>query len=1020
VLPPGALVRDVNSPELGVGRVLRCDEEHRSADVLFEGAAQPHVVRHEPGASVRRLRLHPGQTVNLVSGAVGTISQALERPEDGLWTYNVRLGEDDPEKVVSEHQLEPQGPPTSEPLDQLHALRWRGGWRFFARWNLQDKIAGWHGEFEGTPAWLATRRPPSAPAVYAARQVLWACAPRFVVSLPEATSRRQAAGLTILQLMHENPGLSLLIVAPGCAARAWVERQYVDFGGRLTTRLDMARWEDCDELERDELLESHRLVVTPALAARREEVRAYLSGRDWDLIVVDQAHRLSEGGVVASWISELSQKAGGCLALAPPPAQSDVVAVGHLLELVTPGAGRGLGDRAGGALSAAQAAEALEAGDDAAAGKALASCADTRVAELRGKKAARADLLDHLRRHHRLDPRLISARSTQELAARETVSVRLEPAEAALWDHLHSLPTKGYWGDRWRQSLVELLQGLPNVLLTVLGARQRAVTQIREPEAWAREGVDSLPNPAEIRYLLPRIVAGAPAAKGEELWLTEAVEHATYWQGEGSARLGAVQKWIDAHLAGGGGTVALVMTGGGDGVEEFGASLCESLGADAVACCHGEQDQIERAESLRRYRESEECCVIVCDESELAGVEVDVLLRLGPSLDGARSILGPTAAREVVFVSEHPLETALAEAWEAIRAAEGEAGTSAELSLWSTRDELDSAFAAGAEAVAAWGQARAAHLASADPFRALHDAPAVDMEEATELAEMIEEGTIEEDAPELRAWGRCLRLKLRPDGKREWTVGWRPESLARAIPGLSDRVAPGVERVKLRGTFDPLHAQAHPMLGMLAPGSPVIDAIERDVHALTSDGRLTVIRRDLGAWPGKLALVVIARCKLGAGADELPTGLRRRAERRLWSEPYAEVVSLHPGGSPLAKPVPERGRRAAALAPFTGKDVEPKIDPDILCDALPLPALHATVVAGMQLAVDRIRAERAPLAQDAARQVGEDLSSQRAYLEGLLAAGDTDAQAAIDRHEVLLESVRSERFEVDAIAILVG
>ncbi|MGE0712702.1 MAG: hypothetical protein AB7N76_33660 [Planctomycetota bacterium] len=1013
MLPPGCLVHDVDAPELGVGRVLRCDEELSSADVLFAGADQPRVVRDEPGGNVRRLRLHVGQGVRLATGGEGEVLAAEERREREAWTYKVRAAAGEVE--LPETQLEPLPPRTSAPLDQLRALRWRGGWRAFARWNLQDRAAGWEGEAEGIPAWFAARRPPGPAALLAARQVLWARAPRFLVALPRASARRDVVGLTLLALLHERPELPVLVVAPGVATRGWVERLYVDFGGHAFAQADLRVWEELEQDEREELLARERLVVSAPLLASRPEARAALGARSWGLVVIDEAHLY--GGELAAWLRARSDAAGlGCLALCPPPRAEDEQ-LPALLELTAPGAGAGLAGRAERARPLANAALALARGDGAAAADLLASCADPLIAAARprlaAEEAARAEVLAQLRRHYRLDPRLLAQAPADE-APVELVPVALGPAERAVWEHFAGAPqdASAAW-QRWLRCLHAGLLAGPERFAELLDLREGG---LERSEGDADPGVlaawDALPAPNEAVLLdidfAQALAASAPASKGERAWLTEALQLTGAWEAEGSARRAAAVAWIEEHLAEGGGSVLLVVPAG-EVHAQLAEELGERLGPEGVAACHELQDEVERAEALRRLRESPACCVLVSDAAGAEGIDVEVVLRLGRALDPAEDALryGPPAARAVYLQGDHPREAALTAAWAATD------GAGAELARWGGRARATAAFFGEAAALAGW----AAELASgADPFAALHDLAAADLEETEELADALEEATIEGDAAELKAWARCLRIKLRSEALREWTVSWRPNELPRRLVGLEREH----ERARARGTFDPLHAREHPALALLAPGHPLIDALVRDVHAPDSDGRLTVVRRDLGAWPGRLALVVIARCGLGAEADALPAGLRRRARRRLWPEPYAEVVSLHPGDAQPARPVTDRARRNVALAPFVGREVEPKVEADVLCDAIGLQRLSAAVEAGVQLALERVKAERASLSEDAAEQLAQDLAGERACLEGLIASGDPGAREALARHDALLAAIRAERFEVDALLLLVG
>lgn len=1000
---PGVLVRDLEAPELGVGRVLRYDDEQRASDVLFEGTTTPRVVRDEAGSSVRRLRLHPGQAVRLLDGSEAEVVKAAEeRRDDEPWSYTVR-GEAG-EQELEELKLEPLPPRSPEPLDQLRALRWRGGWRFFARWNLQDKAGGWEGETEALPAWLAKREPPSAAAVYAAREVLYARKPHFVLALPTAAERRDAATLVLLQLLHEEPERSVLVITPGASAQSWVEGLYLEAGGRPSTRLDLGRWERSDELTRDELLDSERLVVTPSILAEREEVRAYLSGEPYDLLVIDDAHLLADDEELGPWLAERGAEAEACLALAPPPC-GELAPLTPLLDLVEAGAGQGLAERVAAAEPAARAASALVAGEGGAAADALAGSKDPRVAELRAKlddEGARAELLDHLRRFYRVDPRLLVAGRVAKPRAAEVVGFERGVAATALEAHLTQLaPPTDPWSARWRLLLRQGLLGGAEEVNALLAVRARALAEgCGQVRSGLRAAWDAAPSASESRALVRWIALAAPALPDEEAWLAEASEHVMAWSNEGEARIAAAVSWLERHFADGGPAVRLEVAGQAKGLDMVVAACVDALGADAVTSCPADQGEAERADALRRFREEPTCVLLVCAAGATTE-EAPVVAALAPPVGpfaAARALERRGASRGVVILSDDPWEQALHELSE--RAPR-------ELDAWAAREASVVAMASNADALRALPQGEAE-----DPWAALHDAPALALEEAGELAEVLEEATVEHDSAELRAWGRCLRVKLRPDGLREWSMSWRPEALPRPLVGIGQ--PPAVEKVKLRGTFDPLHAREHPMLNKLAPGHPLVDALVSDSHSPDSDGRLTVIRRDLGVWPGKLALIVLVRCTLGEGAGALPEGARRRAQRRLWPEPYAEVVSLHPGTKTLAKPVTDRARRNVALAPFTGKDVEPKVDPDLLCDAIALPVLAQAMEAGIEVALEQIRAERAPLAEDAARQVAEDLAGEKAFLSGL------GAEDAVGRQEQLLEAIRGERYIVDAVALLIG
>lgn len=997
VFPPGALVRDVEAPESGIGRVLQYDEETRAADVLFETAEQPRVVR--PGDTVRRLWIHPGQGVRTLQGNEGLVQGFCEQEKDEPWYYNVLVG--DTVEELSETEIEPLPPASGDPLDLLQALRWRGGWRFFARWNLYDKAAGWSGEAEGMPAWLATRRPVSPVSIAAAQRVLYSNEPRAVLALPTSRERRDACGLVWLALAHTDPYARALIVVPGGATRSWASRLFLDHGGRSTTHIDLVRWQQTPDFLREEVLSASPCLVVSAVALAREpDLRDSLDMLRWDLVAVEGAQLL--GDDLREWLAGGAQAAAACLALLPTPETLEPSEVARWLDLTgceVDEAALSARAKALAPLHTALAASTDDAGVLAAAAKHLPK--DAYAQELVSSKDAEA-LRVYLSEECGLDPRLIVAHeSGLEPTSPTTDQVfEAELGETAWLDHLASMPllASDPLALAYREQLYIASAGGPHAVQAILNERALSLGATAEVPGLA-DLFALQPSPGEAALLTDELLVGAPGAPGEGEWIQAALPHLDHWAREGWSALGALTTRIEDHLVDGGDAAIVLVLGGSGAVEAVGKGLGRRLGEEAVAVLHDALEETDRAEVLQRFRSQAACCVLVSDEIVSGGRRVgsaELVVRLGQPLDLARmSWAGlDDVETQVVLRGSDDLSAALAE----------RRGEAERVSAWpSQRRALREALADGVAAKAAL------EVREPTPVARAHDLAPARLEDATELAEILEEAGIEGDAQELRAWARSARLRLDSSGQREWNVSWRVDGLPRELPGLPDEGTG--ERRRLRGTFDPICAREREGLGVFAPGHPFVDALVRDARDPKGDGRLTVIRRELGpGWPGRLALVVVARCR--PNTEGVPEGLARRAQRALWEEPYAEVVALFPGKEEAALPVTDRAARNVALAPFVGKEVEPKVDPDALCEAIPLQTLLACVKSGVELALSRVRAERAPLAEDAANQLREALASARAG-----AASRGESTEAFDR---VVAGVTNEKIELEALALLVG
>lgn len=1059
MLPLGSLVRDKSSPELGVGRVVRIDDDRHAAEVLFETAEEPRIVRPQEDGVVR-LRLTPGLRIGVTGAAGDVVAEVLgpeAQEESSPWTYRVVC--DGVEDVVSEVRISPLGPKSDDPRDLLEALRWRGGFRFFARWNLQDTVAGWYGESEGLPGLLGARARVHGHHVHAVRRVLWARAPRFVLANELGTGTTEV-GLILQALQWEKPELRVLLVSPGARGRQWLHELFLRFGARVYTYMDATRLRETPETLWPTFLESERLIVSTSALSEHPAAGESLLAQEWDMVVVDGAHRARPGSDLFAFLQRLSRRTEGLLALSAPPSAKEVEALQGLLALVAPDAYDPARPHDLRARIAAkrpvwaaldESLTLLESGGDPSE---VASCWDgilpddpvvaARVERLRaGVTEAGWELADYVREFHRIDPRIVRTRHATlrelelELAPRsdERLDYTAGDAELRLASHLDALPAARSPEQRMvRRIFLRAACTTPRHLATLLERRLSGIEERIPATTDLAAALRGDPGPGDEELLRDGILAAALPMAGEESWLHTALQQCRAWEdasGEACARFVAVENWLTDRLASDPAAKVLVFSQERDVVNELCGYLAERLGDDMVGGLHHGLDDASATEIAQRFQRDERLRVLVCDELGGEGRDLGIaeaLVHLDQPASVARlerrvgrlDRLGRDPSRpvhSVVMAGPVAVEQALLRlntyGFQVTTRPLGGLG----FMLPALEERIAAATCDGAEQIDQLGEELEGLLTQElegrdEAFERGLDPPRRALREAAEFAEVLEDSTIDADAPQIRAWAKIARLSFSNRGNREWSLGWKRETLARPLPGLGE--AGLRDRVKLMGTLDPLLALADESLQYFAPGHFGIDAVAHDVHQGT-EGRLAVIRRALGpTWKGRLGLLVIARCELGPAADGLPRGLRARARRRLWPEPYAEVVALHPGEEPLASAVTDRAARSLAEAPYAGRDAEPKVDQDLLASAFHLPTLWASVRAGADLALERVRQSRAGLAAEAAGQLAEDLGLELEFLRGV---GAADALAV---REALLESVRHERITVEAMTLLVG
>ncbi len=137
---------------------------------------------------------------------------------------------------------------------------------------------------------------------------------RFLLADDPGAGKTIMAGLLIRELMIRGDVVRCLVVAPGVLVEQWQDELHEKFG----LEFDLLTREQIETTRSGDFLAERNLVIARLdVLARNPELQSKLeAGTDWDLVVVDEAHRMSAsffgGEVKFTKRYQLGQKLGGC------------------------------------------------------------------------------------------------------------------------------------------------------------------------------------------------------------------------------------------------------------------------------------------------------------------------------------------------------------------------------------------------------------------------------------------------------------------------------------------------------------------------------------------------------------------------------------------------------------------------------------------------------------------------------------------------------------------------------------
>ena len=1052
----GALVTVPDLQAEGLARLTGRRGGYSTLRFLITGAE----MTQEDGR-VLRYALMPGTRVETVVGGEPkrgaiTARRVVRDAASGLLIYGF-LADSGAEAPLREDAVVGLVP-IEDPVEQLATVQFNDLRPVFARagsnlppepWGaatlsareelLAWRDAAWAGT-NGVIGLAAARVTPLPHQLLVAQRALSDRQVRFLLADEVGLGKTIEAGLIIQSLLAMKPDLRVLVIAPGALLSQWFLELYTRFGGQSYRMLDGERirayegnpWAD----------ENFVLASSKAVEELEGKDALRLATSKWDVVVVDECHRMAPGGVLYKRVAVLSKATPHVLLLSATPARQHADAALALMALLQPQvwsladlprflvrqqAVDDLGDLVARTRTAAPGslAEAWSAvGDPVAA--ALAARPD---------EAGRTALLAYARDH--LDPdrrvirnrrsvlaRLATATGVAAFApttrSRLLVAYQPDEAEAAVRSAVEAYRKALVTGRKalpprlahWLLQVELSLAAHPQVLERMLAMRAQVV---EDPDGFAsyraKARVDETlaqvlrsdlsENEVSSHIAVSAACSADPVREAAALatlreavatWAASAAKRPT-------ARLSALIARIKAFWKEQPDEKILVFTTHALAVEPIATALRRSFGPDAVGTFGAHQDTIEREDAARRFKSEISNSILVCDP--LGG-----------------------EGRNFQFVSaiaHHDLPWSLAAVEQRIGRVD-RLGRDGDIPSWvfASEDGADRAWAdllheavgvftgssSGLEFIADAIETRAVTAALTGGPAALRAAIPAAVREVADERNAREKATDDAFAVEADTYAAAARAAAQVAA-----VDAPAGAVARWVRGLGGDVRreeehPQPWRLRTRhhdepqsGTYDRDAALAHPHLGFYGIGHRLIDRLVDDAASATWCRAAAWRRRKadgMAPWNGVRAVLVLVPDLLAIAR----AGLRLEVLRRLFLV-VPPVRLIRCAGNDDGALVPPGPLADVLAAPFSAKAGDGAVSAGTNREAWtkPLLAGQADKVlswqAGVRRAATAIRTEAEVHAVDERQRQRAALDA--ALLPGLAAARAL-AEATAKRH----------------------
>jgi ATP-dependent helicase HepA len=318
---PGQCWSSEAEPELGVGFVRGSDPQTVTLEFPLVGEMRRYGRRSAP---LKRLEFREGDTVQAKAGPGLKVAKIEER--DGLFWY---LGDS---KELCETQLSPKLR-LHRPLQRFLA----GHWDPLESFILRQRTLILSSRQAASPSrgMIGPRARLLPHQLYVADQIAARALPRALLADEVGLGKTIEAGWILHRLLVSGRARRVLIIVPPALVNQW----FVE----LLRRFYLSFWVPSSQSEEamtaEDFREQERLILGTDALSDPTVVEGIL-GSHWDLVIVDEAHRLGSSGNDSSpeyqVLETLAKKSPGLLLLTATPEQLGLEGHFARLHLVDP------------------------------------------------------------------------------------------------------------------------------------------------------------------------------------------------------------------------------------------------------------------------------------------------------------------------------------------------------------------------------------------------------------------------------------------------------------------------------------------------------------------------------------------------------------------------------------------------------------------------------------------------------------------------------------------------------------
>jgi ATP-dependent helicase HepA len=760
-----------------------------------------------------------------------------------------------------------------------------------ARLLLRERLRDAQGNCRGMETILGARIQLFEHQIAVVQKVLSLAGPRALLGDEVGLGKTIECGLILSVLLKHKSDLRVLIVCPGTLTQQWLAELYSKFHSNVFYVPSMHERLASIPAHAPRIIVSTRDLADPKL-------RQQLEARRWDVLVVDEAHRIPSDTNLFSFLRALSGKVPGLLLLSATPVRSRAQDFVRLLALLNPNSFAPEDTARLEALRPLQAEiEELFAQTEGCTSFVMALRADAWRALLpedknierwahemrrieappKDRERARNQLLRYVADVYRLDDRIIRNRRDgvgQNLSLPKRVHESLvytpsdgEEATSALlqpWSRLHtqtadSAETKWLISEAWQRSASSA-----SALSHFVEARVRACAQPSRANdsTWAVEGLLARHESNAEMDQLCRMV---PTVDGEMSVLSQLRCALKEWK-QSEQRVEQITRWIAARLTDNAEDKVLVFTSFAETLEQVSQRLATALRPMRVNAqvFHVGLSPDQRERNALSFMTQSSCRVLVCDESGGEGrnfqaarwvVHVDLPWDLGAIEQRIGRIDRIGRSGTVLSVSIGS-QDGIENFWSNIVWKYFEIGARTLSGLEFLAEEIGSEFKEHAcrvniDAIVDWSMSIPRRIAderqriASDEERRL-DAMRFDLDEVRELIDELKADAIAPKEPILR-WARAMGIDIRSHGAAYFF------DLA-----STDRKLPSHIRPRFDATFERWLALKDPSLQLLAWGHPFVEWLLSEAIADGSSRCATISKQGERSWRGCRTVVVCA------------------------------------------------------------------------------------------------------------------------------------------------------------------